>query len=336
MPEQSPVRSQRRGSFRIARIAGIELRLHYSWIIIAVLITASLIAQFRYTNPAWGSTAIWISAIVTGVLFFVGLILHELSHAMVAKSRGLPVERITLFLLGGVAQIEKEPATAATEFWMAIAGPLMSVAFAFACLGIAHGAFGWIFWSTPSNPGSAVLVWLGYINFMLAAFNMIPGFPLDGGRVLRSIIWGVTGNVERATRIAATIGQIVGWLFIIYGFFRMFTGYGIGALWLAIIGWFLVQAAGQSLARTEAESVLHDYRVADVMSGDCGRVPENIDLDAFVHSYLLDGGKRCYVVLDQGGRLSGLITPADLRSVERSRWQQTHVRDVMRPVAQMK
>ena len=322
------------GSFRFARIAGIDLRLHYTWIIIAVLIVLSLVAQFRYTNPDWSMATIWASAIITGILFFIGLIVHELSHAMVAKSRGLPIRRITLFLLGGVAQIEREPESASTEFWMAIAGPVVSVLFGLLCLGIAHFVFGWTLWSLAHTPGAAIFEWLGYINFMLAAFNMIPGFPLDGGRVLRSIIWAISGSAERATRIAAGIGQVVGWMFIIYSFFRIFSGAGIGAIWLAIIGWFLIQAAGSSLARTQSESALAGLKVSDAMSRDCVSIPADLSLQDFVDEYLLRTGQRCFAV-QENGFLIGLITPHEVSLVERQRWPTTRVRDAMRSMEKL-
>jgi Zn-dependent protease len=322
------------GSFRFARIAGIDLRLHYTWIIIAVLIVLSLVAQFRYTNADWSIATVWASAIITGILFFVGLILHELSHAMVAKARGLPINRITLFLLGGVAQIEREPESASTEFWMAIAGPVVSVLFGLLCLAIAHFVFGWELWSLARSPGAAIFEWLGYINFMLAAFNMIPGFPLDGGRVLRSIIWAISGSADRATRIAASIGQIVGWMFIIYSFFRIFSGAGIGAIWLAIIGWFLIQAAGSSLARTQSQSALAGLKVSDAMSRDCISIPADLNLQDFVDSYLLRTGQRCFAV-EENGFLIGLITPHEVRQVERQQWPATRVRDAMRSMSQL-
>lgn len=323
-----------RGSFRIVRIAGIDLRLHYTWLIIAFLITVSLSAHFRYVNPGWSAAVIWASSIVTGLLFFVGLFAHELAHAFVAKARGLPIRRITLFLLGGMAQIEREASDAATEFWMAISGPIASVVFGFICLALAHGIFGWQLWTIPHTPGAAILAWLGYINFVLAAFNMIPGFPMDGGRVLRAIAWWITKRADTATRFAATVGQIVGWLFIAYGVFRIFTGAGFGGIWLAIIGWFLIQAAAGTLFRTQAESALHDLRVADVMSRDCGQVNPDLDIQSFVDDYLLRSGQRCYTVT-QNGYLLGLITPHEIRGLPRERWRQTRVRDAMRPLERL-
>jgi Zn-dependent protease len=196
----------------IARIQGIELGIHFSWAIIATLIILSLAARFNYLHPSWGPLTIWGSAVLTGLLFFVGLLIHELSHALVARARGLPVRRITLFLLGGMAQMEQEPRRPGTEFWMAIAGPLASIFLGFACLAVAWGVFGWNWWTEATTPGQAILVWLGYINLILAGFNLIPGFPMDGGRVLRAIIWRITGSSGRATLVAARIGMAVGWI----------------------------------------------------------------------------------------------------------------------------
>src|SRR5215510_13323312 len=182
-----------KAQIKLGRIFGVEIGLHYSWFIIALLITFSLADQFQLNNPRWTSTLRWGLAVVTAVLFFVSIVAHELSHALVAKARNLPVKSITLFALGGVAQIEKEATDAKTEFWMGIVGPITSAIIGFLLLGIAL-ALGWTPMSgtpmsTPDTPLLAMLVWLGYINITLAIFNMIPGFPLDGGRVLRAIAW---------------------------------------------------------------------------------------------------------------------------------------------------
>jgi len=318
-------------NIKLGRIWGIELGLHFSWIVIALLITFSLADQFRHTNPEWGEGVIWAAAIITGLLFFAAIFAHELSHAFVAKLRGLPIHKITLFFLGGVAQIEREASDPKTEFWMGIAGPIMSVIVGLACLGLALAA-GWTAGTIPATPVIAVLVWLGYINVMLAAFNMIPGFPLDGGRVLRAIIWWINGNENRSTRIAARVGQVVAVLFIAWGISRFFTGAGLNGLWLAFIGWFLMQAASASYMQVQAASVLHDVRVADVMSRDeCIPVDGDADLQTFVHQYLLRTGRRCFVVLDDG-RMAGLITPHDIKEVAPELWRSTRVHDVMRPV----
>ncbi len=189
-----------RSSIRLGRLFGIEVGLHYSWFIIALLITMSLGSQFQETHKDWGSTTIWALSILTSLLFFVTLLLHEMSHALVARSRGLTTKAITLFALGGVAQIEKEPEDAKTEFLVGIVGPVSSALIGVICLGIGW-ALGWRMGATPETPLHAMFVWLGYINLSLAAFNLIPGYPLDGGRVLRSIFWLSSGD---ALRVDAT------------------------------------------------------------------------------------------------------------------------------------
>ena len=322
-----------RSNIRLGRFFGIEVGLHYSWFLIAFLITMSLVSQFKATNAAWGVGVIWAVSIVTAILFFAALLAHEMSHALVARSRGLTTRAITLFALGGVAQIEKEPSDAKTEFWVGIAGPLSSAAIGLICLGIAY-VFGWRLESTPDTPLEAMFVWLGYINFMLAAFNMIPGFPLDGGRILRSIFWWRTGSMERSTRMAARVGQTVALLFIAFGIFQFFGGAGFGGLWIAFIGWFLLQAAGASYATVTLTSGLKDVRVSDVMNRDCTPVDGNLNVQNFVDDYLLRTGQRCFVV-SQNGEVAGLVTPHEIKGLERPRWPYTTLYDVMRPLDQL-
>ncbi len=323
-----------RGSFRIARIAGVDLRLHYTWLVIAALITFSLATNFELIHRNWSAATIWTSAIVTGLLFFVGLIAHEMSHAMVARARGLPIRKITLFLLGGVAQIEGEARRPSTEFLMAIAGPAMSVAFGLACLILALAA-GWQWGQQPLVPITAVLVWLGYINLMLAAFNLIPGFPMDGGRVLRAIIWWLTGSERKSTLIAARVGQAFGWLFIGFGIWQLFIGRGFGSLWIALIGWFLLQASSSTLVASRAQTALSGLSAGQMMSRDCVTVGRNLDLETFVHSYLLGSPVGCYLVSD-GNAPMGLITGSEVRAVSRHLWPTTTVAQAMVPLARLR
>jgi Zn-dependent protease/predicted transcriptional regulator len=268
------------------------------------------------------------------VLFFACLFAHELSHAMVARSRNIPVRRITLFALGGVAQIEKEASDAKTEFWIGIAGPITSGILGLALLWIAR-AIGWGSHTTPATPVLAVLVWLGYINIVLGIFNMIPGFPLDGGRVLRAAIWWTTGNAERATRTAVRIGQFVGIAMMLFGIFRFFTGAGFGGLWLSFIGWFLLEAAGVSYLQFEATTLLEDLRAKDLMTHDCTSLDAEMSIQQFVDEHLLRTAQRCFVVVE-GGRMAGLVTPQEVRTLERARWPGTHVREVMRPIEKVR
>lgn len=322
-----------RAQVKLGRIFGIEIGLHYSWLIIALLITFSLAQQFYTTNPEWGAVVIWISAVATGLLFFTAIILHELSHALVAKARGLPVRSITLFALGGLALIEKDAEDAKTEFWMGLIGPVTSFLIGLFCLGLAWAA-GWRAALMLHTPLTAILMWLGVINIGLAVFNLIPGFPLDGGRVLRACIWWVTGNLDRATRIAAQVGQLVAFGFILLGIFRFFGGAGFGGLWIAFIGWFLLDAARTSYARVLKLETLRGVRVEQVMASSCPGVDSHLNLRNFVNEYLLSTGRRCFVV-EENGRVVGLITPHEVKEIQPARWPYTTIDNVMRRLDQL-
>ena len=319
---------------KLGRIAGISVGLHYSWFIIALLITLSLAEHFRTVTPRWSSTVVWSAAIVTGVLFFVALLLHELAHSLLAKARGLRVRAITLFALGGVSQIESEASDAKSEFWIAIVGPLTSLAIGLVCLWIAR-LTGWLPGTEPSVPAIAVLLWLGYINMMLAAFNMIPGYPLDGGRVLRALIWWITRNADRSTQLASQVGQAVAFIFIFLGLYRFFLGANFGGLWLAFIGWFLLDASRSSYAQVAVMTGLRGRPVADIMERDCPTVEGHLTLRDFVDEYLLRTGRRCFIVV-QNHNVSGLITPHEIKQVDRERWPLTSVQSVMRHLDQVR
>lgn len=315
---------------KLGRIFGVEIGLHYSWFLIALLITLSLAGQFQLNNPQWSDTLRWTLALVTAVLFFVAIVAHELSHALVAKARGLPVRSITLFALGGVAQIEKEAADAKTEFWMGIVGPITSFLIGVVCL-VLTLALGWTPPEPPQRPLPAILMWLGYINIGLAIFNMIPGFPLDGGRVLRGLIWWITGNAKRATTIAARVGQVIAFGMIIYGVMQFFGGTGFSGLWLTFIGWFLLSASRESYAQMVITEGLRGLRVADVMSGDYPVVDAYTNLQTFAEEHLMRTGRRFFVVTING-HPEGIITANEINDVPRVRWPYTTIADVMRPL----
>ncbi len=323
-----------KAQIRLGRIFGIEIGLHYSWFIIALLITLSLAGHFRAHNPEWGDSLSWALAVITALLFFAAIVAHELSHAVVAKSRGLPVRSITLFALGGVAQIEKEAEDAKTEFWMGIVGPITSLVIGLVCLGIAF-ALGWTPPGFPARPLPAMLMWLGYINIALAIFNMIPGFPLDGGRVLRAVAWWVTGDAKRATTIAARVGQFIAFGMIVYGVLQFFGGAGFGGLWITFIGWFLLSASRESYAQVALTEGLRGVRVADVMSREYPTVDGHSNLQTFVEEHLVRTGRRCFVVT-LNGRPEGMITPHEISEVQQARWPYTTVADVMRPLEQVR
>ena len=319
-----------RSQVKLGRIFGIEIGLHYSWFLIALLIVFSLSSQFHTSNPQWGDGVILGLAVATAILFFVSLLLHELAHSIVAKSNGLPVKEITLFALGGVSQIEKNPTSARLEFWMAFVGPLTSAAIGGICMLAARAVGG-----TSSDPWMAMLLWLGYINLTLAAFNLIPGYPLDGGRVLRAIVWWKTGDADRSTRAAAKTGEAVAFAFIAFGIFQFFGGAGVGGLWTAFIGWFLLQAARESYAQVGLAHALEGVRVADVMTRDCPTVDGSLNVQNFVEQELLRTGRRCFVVVEKG-EVTGLVTPHEIKQIDRAKWPFMTLHDVMRPIRDLR
>ena len=322
-----------KAQIKLFKIFGIEIGLHYSWLLIAVLVVLSLAGQFAATNRQWGSNVIWGLAILTALLFFAAIVVHELSHAAVAKARGLPVRSITLFALGGVAQIETEASDAKTEFWMGIAGPITSAVIGILCLAIAAG-IGWTPSGSHQSPLAAMLGWLGVINILLAVFNMIPGFPLDGGRVLRAIVWWITGSAARATRVATAIGQLVAFAFIIIGLFRFFNGAGFAGLWLTFIGWFLLDAARSTYAQFETIERLRGVRVRDIMAQDWTVIDAKTSLQTFVHDHLLKSAKRCFVI-EENGHVAGIVTPHEVKDVDREKWPQLTVAEVMLPLEKL-
>ncbi|MEO6223781.1 MAG: site-2 protease family protein [Vicinamibacterales bacterium] len=320
-------------SITLGRLFGVEIGLHYSWFIIALLITLSLGGHFGASNPVWSRAIVWTSAVVTALLFFVSIVIHELSHALVARARGVPARSITLFALGGVATMERPAPDARSEFWIAVAGPVASVAIGLGCYALA-ASLGW----SPQaevGPSTAVLGWLGYINISLAVFNLIPGFPLDGGRILRAVLWARSGDADRATITAARVGQAVAFGFILIGVMQFFAGAGVGGLWIAFIGWFLLQAAQASYAQVAVVADLRGVRVRDIMSTDCTTVDADMRVQTLVDEHLLRTGQRCFVVGSRG-RIVGLITSHEIKGVARDRWTTTSVGSVMRPLDQLR
>ena len=320
---------------KLGRVFGIRIGLHYSWIIIATLIVFSLSEQFHSVHRDWAPGVVWGTAILTALLFFVCIVLHELGHSVVAQSRGIRVPSIVLFALGGVSQMERESPDAKTEFWMALAGPLVSFVLGIVCLGLAH-SMGWVGPSSPAgSPLVAMLAWLGYINLTLGLFNLIPAYPLDGGRVFRAAAWWGTHSIERATRIASTVGQVFAFLFILAGLWQFFHGRGFGGLWIAFIGWFLLDAARSSRMQVEIMHALGGVKVRDVMERNCAVVDATTNLQTLVDEHLLRTGQRCFVVV-RNGNLAGLLTPADIGRVERRMWLLTTVEQAMRPLGELR
>jgi Zn-dependent protease/CBS domain-containing protein len=312
-----------KGSLRIARIAGIDIGIHYTWILIFILITWSLaVGYFPIQYPGWEGWVYWVASGVAAFLLFFSVLFHELAHSLLAKSRGLPVKGITLFLLGGISNLESEPEKPGVEFAVAIIGPIASVILAgiFKAVDLL-GFAGW-------GPVKAVIDYMVTLNILLAAFNVLPGFPLDGGRVLRAIIWGATNDLKRATNIATIIGQAFGWLFIIGGVFIILSGDFMGGLWLVLIGWFLNSAAEASRREIELRSIWLNVRVASVMNDRPETIDPSASISHLVNEVYVKRGLRVAPVV-QDNRLVGIVTIADIKKVPPSEWPVTAVSKIM-------
>ena len=317
-----------RGSgMKIARIFGIPIYLHPSWFIIFALITLSLATQFASQHRHWSQAQHWILGILTSLLFFGSVLFHELAHSVVALHYRIPVVSITLFVFGGVARIGREPSRSLHEFNIAVAGPVSSYVLA--------GGFWLLARVFPSSEMLGALAgWLAQINFWLATFNLVPGFPLDGGRILRALVWGVTGDYTRATRFASRGGQLFAYLMIVVGVWQSLTSSFVGGLWLAFIGWFLLTAAQESYAQVAMRGALKGLRVADIMSQELPSVPRSISLEDYVHE-LLRTGRRCHLVLGDG-QLLGMMTVHALNRIPREEWTATSVQAAMLPRDQIR
>jgi len=314
-----------RSQIKLGRVFGIQIGLHYSWFVIALLIVFSLFSELRSAHARWNPALCLTMAVATAILFFVSLLLHELSHAVMATRRGLPVREITLFALGGISQIEGEAPDANTEFRIAAAGPATSVLIGLICHGLARLA------AAPGlAPLAEMLSWLGYINLALAGFNLLPGYPLDGGRILRSILWKKTGDMERATRMVAKIGQGVAGGMIGVGIVEYFGGAGLGGLWIAFIGWFLLQAARESYFQADLKRALEAVRVGDLMTHECALVSGGLSVQDLVDEEVLKTGRHCFLVAENGG-VAGIVTLREIKHVARGQWPFTALRDIMLP-----
>ena len=281
-------------------------------------------------QSAWSAELRWGLAVATSLLFFASVLAHELAHSLVSNAQGVPVPRITLFIFGGAAQISAEPRRARDEFWMALAGPLTSLALA--------AGFGAVWLATrDANPAAnfslavnAVAGWLAGINATLAIFNLLPGFPLDGGRILRAIVWGVTNNLRRATQVAVGGGVLMSWLLILTGFWQVFSGNWADGLWMAFIGWFVQSAAIQEGQVTVVNDLLKGHTAREVLMTDCPHVLKQLSLDLFVENVALPSGRRCFPVM-QGDQFLGLVTLHQIQNVPRDKWRTTRVAEVMIP-----
>jgi Zn-dependent protease/predicted transcriptional regulator len=317
------------GSFHLGKLAGIDIYINYSWIIILVFLTWSLATGwFPAFYPGWSSALYWITSLIASILLFLSVLLHELAHSLVARRRGLRVKNITLFIFGGVSNIEQEPQSPGVEFQMTVVGPLTSL--------VLGGIFFLLLLPLRgvNTPVAAILGYLGLTNLLLGVFNLLPGFPLDGGRVLRSIIWRATGNLHRATRAAVIVGEVLAYLFILFGLWLFFIGDILDGIWFGFIGWYLLSAARSANTQDMLQTMLRGVKVTEVMTPSPPTVPANISLQRLVDEYFLPQGLRSALVT-QADLLTGLITLGDIRHVAREEWPNTPVGQAMIPLERL-
>jgi Zn-dependent protease/CBS domain-containing protein len=309
-------------SFRLFTIAGIEVGVHISWLVIFGLVTWSL-ATYYFPTVLLRSDPLeeWLLGAVAAILLFASVLIHELAHSFVAKARGLQARSITLFIFGGVSSLSGETKRPSTEFFVAIVGPLTSLVLSGIAYLVAVAA-------PRASPVEAIASYLVLINGLLGLFNLIPGFPLDGGRVFRAIVWQVTRDARRATELATAVGRLVAWGFLLLGFWRVLNDDVLGGIWIAAIGWFLQNAASASLEQAVAEQRLRRLRVGDVIQPDPTAVPPNISVAELVERYMLPGARRSVPVVE-GDRLVGIVTLSDVRHVPPEERATTLVRSIM-------
>lgn len=313
--------------FRLFRLFGFTVKADPSWLIVVALVVWTISVQFRGLYPGLPEAVYWSLGIMGAIGLFGSIVLHELAHALVARRFEMPIRGITLFIFGGVAEMESEPPTAKSEFWVAIAGPVMS-----AVIGLLL-----VFGLTPLGratgmplPLQTLIFHIGVMNFILVAFNMIPAFPLDGGRVLRSLLWAIRSNLRWATKITSTIGSFFGLALIVLGVWMMIRGEGslMQGLWLAFIGWFLRNAAAASYQQLLIRRALEGEPVSRFMTPHPVTAPSEITLSDFVENYVYRYHFKMFPVVDGQGRLIGCISTKRLKELPREEWDTTIIREI--------
>jgi Zn-dependent protease len=318
-----------RHNIPLGRILGIPIGLDYSWFVIFGLLTWMLAGSYypaEFKN--WPPLMYWLVGAATTLMLFVSVLLHELGHSVVALRYNIPVRSITLFLFGGVAQIGAEPPSAVAEFLIAIAGPLVSLTLAAVFYAVEPLVAG-------MEPLLGLVKYLAYINLALVLFNLIPGYPLDGGRVFRAIVWAITKNMRRATLIAANVGRFFAMVFIFVGVWQMFSGNFGGGLWIAVIGWFLDNAASAQVHQVMFQGLLVGHRVSQAMNTQCASVLGSLTLQDLVDKHILTSGQRCFLV-NRSDDTVGLMTLHRIKEVPRSEWVTTSAAQVMLPWEELK
>jgi Zn-dependent protease len=318
-----------RHTIPLGRILGIPIGLDYSWFLIFGLITWTMaVGYYPAEFKNWPIAQYWVVGAATAIMLFVSVLLHELGHSVVAMHYKIPVRSITLFIFGGISMIGAEPPTAIAGFWIAIIGPLVSFALA-VLFRLTEPFFAGI------APLLALTKYLVYINVALCMFNLIPGFPLDGGGVFRAIIWGVTHNMRRATLIAANIGRFIAFLFIFFGVWQMFAGNLFNGMWITFIGWFLETAARGQVQQLGLHEMLAGHEVSQAMNRQYTAIPPDITLQHLVDDHILASGRRSFVV-KRGNAVVGLLTLHHIKEIPRFNWPIITATKAMIPAEEMK
>jgi Zn-dependent protease/CBS domain-containing protein len=313
-----------RNAWRVGKVFGIDIRIDSSWLVIFVLVTWFLAGSyFPGSHPHWSAALNWAMGLLTSLFFFGSVLAHELTHSIVAIKQGEKVKSITLFILGGVAQIADEPNEPLKEFAMAVVGPLSSFVLA-AIFFVLH-----IVLLPVNEPLGAATGYLAFINLALGAFNLLPGFPMDGGRVFRAILWKITGDLKKATRIASMVGDAIAFLLIFLGIVQFLRG-NFGGLWLVLIGWFLHSAAAQSYSQMMIKSSLEGMKARDLMNTEFETVPAGLPVQTLVDDYILKKKERVFLVT-VAGDLKGIVCLEDVKSLAREEWSNSPVSAVMTP-----
>jgi Zn-dependent protease/predicted transcriptional regulator len=316
------------GSYRLARLFGIDVLVHWSWLAIFALLTWWLAhGFFKDEYGDWTVSQRWAAALVAALAFFSSILLHELAHSLVARREGLPVKSITLFIFGGVSSLGGDPQTPGQEFRVAIVGPLVSFILAVIFGIITAVAF---LSDVGDSPPAAVALYLSIVNFAIGVFNMLPGYPLDGGRVLRAGLWARGRNLLTATRRASMAGTFIAFGLIAIGVVSILLGNFIGGAWFIVIGWFLRNVSEASYRQLLSRSTLEGTKVADLVNRSFAVAPPDVSLSALANEYMLAGGQRCVPIV-VAAELLGLVTMKDLKRVPREEWETTSAFKVMTP-----
>ncbi len=314
------------GNIRVGNLFGIPFYVAPSWFLILGLVTWSYANGIAAQFPGLGNGLPLLLGLVTALLLFASVLAHELGHSFVAIKQGIAVKSITLFLFGGLASLEKESTTPAQAFWVAIAGPLVSI--------LLFGIFTAINATIAFTAPFAVLLGtLAYVNLALAVYNLIPGLPLDGGNILKALVWKITGNPYKGVVFASRAGQFIGWLAIASALIPFLTYGSFGNVWNLLIGFFLLQNAGRAASSATVQAKLNDLTVADAVTPDSPVICANLSLREFADESILSNNSwRRFLVTDDAGQLVGAIAPDDLRKISSAMWSETHVKDVMQPI----